>query len=113
MARYCDVLLILDKAQTAALFDLASADKHDRLTVYLTDLASLRSMPISLALVLWRIFQFRPDYAHFQEVPDRMAPVLAFILKRFCTIIWTVHDPSPHSGRDARLPRDKLVLRDC
>jgi glycosyltransferase involved in cell wall biosynthesis len=110
MARHGDVLLIMDRDWTTTLFDIAGAPKHDRLTVYLEDLGSLWSVPVSLAKVLRRIFLFRPDYVHLQEVPDLVAPVLALTLRPFFRIIWTVHDPLPHSGRDAQL-RGRLALQ--
>jgi glycosyltransferase involved in cell wall biosynthesis len=112
IAQHCDVLLILDRNWTTKAFDIASVRKQDRLTVYFQDLSTVRSAPISIVKVLWRIFQFRPNYVHFQEVPDLVAPVLAVILKRFFKIIWTVHDPFPHSGRDSEL-RGKLLLQNC
>lgn len=55
--------------------------------------------------------RFRPDILHVQEV-DVVGATLAATLGRTVMTVDTVHDPAPHSGRDAGFFRDGQRFRD-
>jgi glycosyltransferase involved in cell wall biosynthesis len=111
MARHCEVLLVLDRANCKNLFDLTHRKTRPGLTIHFLEYAT----PIGTVVSTWKtirvISSFKPDFIHFQEIPDRVAPLFALMFKGFSKIIWTIHDPAEHSGRDARLALDKRILR--
>jgi glycosyltransferase involved in cell wall biosynthesis len=100
MARYCNVLVFVDEAQVEAEFAGRRIRLHSQ-----TELQRNRfKTPADLWRMIAAIRRFRPDVIHVQEAvgPRRAAFVacIAWIMRRGATVVLTVHDPVPHSGRD-------------
>ncbi|MGB4064292.1 MAG: glycosyltransferase family 4 protein [Azonexus sp.] len=103
LAENHDVLLILSEPNFAGELDGVLPEKPPRLT--------LATLPhrISPKVILGNTFElvgrikaFKPDVIHLQEVTrDYQVFALPF-LKRIAPIVGTVHDPSPHSGLEAK-----------
>jgi glycosyltransferase involved in cell wall biosynthesis len=80
--------------------------------------ARFRSPADGVRLLL-DVARFRPHVLHLQEASGlRKAMICAAVValvKPFCRIVLTVHDPSPHEGRDAaiaqRLDRYRRYVR--
>jgi len=103
LAENHDVMLILSQPNFSGELDGVLPEKPPRL--------SLVTMPhrISPKVILGntvelvrRVKAFKPDVIHLQEVTrDYQVFALPF-LKRLAPLVGTVHDPSPHSGLEAK-----------
>lgn len=103
LAESHDVLLILSQPNFSGELDGVLPEKPPRL--------SLLTLPhrISLKIILGntlelvrKIKAFKPDVIHLQEVTrDYQVFALPF-LKKIAPLVGTVHDPSPHSGLEAK-----------
>lgn len=58
--------------------------------------------PLIARMCLHHLRAFRPDIVHVQEHPTRSTYWLAKAIVRDLPIVATIHDPTPHSGGDAR-----------
>ena len=59
------------------------------------------SRRIAAVAALLKILRFRPDVVHVQEQPDMVTSAVCRVASRFVPVALTIHDPQPHSGRDA------------
>lgn len=60
--------------------------------------------PIQVVRTAWMLAQllwFRPQLIHAQEYPELYSVLVSRLLYKWIPIALTVHDPIPHSGRDA------------
>jgi glycosyltransferase involved in cell wall biosynthesis len=104
LAESCDVLLVLnaENAKNELGVDWEKRFNH----------GSLRILPLPKARTIGMVWsnyrqarraikQFDPEVIHCQEgVWDEL--ILLLIEWRACPLVLTVHDPVPHTGRDAR-----------
>lgn len=109
-----EVLLLLDQNNRrnelqAPLFE--AARRATTLFEFRTDTRITRR--VARLTVALRILLFRPDVVHVQEQPDHLTAIVMTIVSRFVPIVLTVHDPKPHTGRDAAyaMRRDKYRRR--
>lgn len=65
--------------------------------------------PVDALRLLGSLIRFRPEILHLQEASGLRKAIinaaLVAIVRPFCRIALTVHDPSPHEGRDAEIAR--------
>lgn len=104
LAKSCDVLLLLSGKNAD---EELGADWQGRLGGGSARVVSLPKAKTPHAIVFnaWRVSRelraFRPDVIHVQEAyGDELIPALLRYHRK--AIVLTVHDPQPHSGRDAR-----------
>ena len=102
LAEHASVLLILDKDNRqaeigAALF--AEVKAHLSFFEYRSRTRTQRR--VYMAALLLRVLVFRPGILHLQEQGDLFTVLATKLLRRFCRVALTVHDPKPHSGSDA------------
>lgn len=55
---------------------------------------------LSVPQLVLRTLLFRPSVVHAHEHPEPFLAVTLAILRCFVPVVLTVHDPTPHSGRD-------------
>ncbi|WP_342359350.1 glycosyltransferase family 4 protein [Terrarubrum flagellatum] len=75
--------------------------------------------PFDALRIALSFLRFRPSVIHIQEasglIKSVICAVIAALFRPFCTIALTVHDPTPHDGRDAaiaqRLHRFRAFVR--
>ncbi|MGY2047796.1 glycosyltransferase family 4 protein [Methylobacterium sp. JK268] len=106
LAARSDVLLVAERAnlrsecrdelvaEARAALRLVTYDAHSRLG----RLAARARVPLAIT-------GFRPDVLHVQEQPDALTARIVGWLGRRTPVLLTVHDPRPHSGRDAAYAR--------
>ena len=102
LAEHAEILLITETrnlANECRSFLLDEARLRLKLVTYDAHsrpgrlLAQLR-IPLIMA-------SFRPDLVHVQEQPDKTTARIVRSLRPFLPLLLTVHDPNPHTGRDA------------
>jgi len=109
LARRAQVLLVLDRAAALREWNTAVPAGNPDFTVVYTDLSPKRG-PLALLSALNRVRAFKPDFVHFQELPQAVTPLLMIALKPFTRLVLTVHDPAPHSGADSSHPKPLMRL---
>ena len=105
MEAHHEVLACVDSGQLATEFEGRPADAGRP-----QNLKSVRfKTPSDLLRLLFAVARFRPAILQFQEAvgPRRgfFVACLATLMKPFALIVLTVHDPTPHEGRDAAAAR--------
>jgi glycosyltransferase involved in cell wall biosynthesis len=111
MADRCEVLTCVDEGQTIEEYE-------ERVTqVGKQHLYPMRfKSPWDLLKLVCRVLKFCPSVVHFQEAsgPRRgfFNAMVATIMRPFALIVLTVHDPAPHTGRDADAARRTSWTRD-
>ena len=103
LARYADVLLILDRQNAANEFDPATMPSAPRLKIKYTVLHPKRNL-FALLNAIRVTLAFRPEFVHFQEIPDAITPLVMTFVSQFTRTAVTIHDPKPHSGGDSSRP---------
>ncbi len=102
LARDAEVLLVLDRSlrERECDDDLMVALRH-RVTLVEYRYTGSLSRALTFLWVCLRVLLFRPDILHVQEQADRStARIVRFLAPRYPMVL-TVHDPKPHTGRDA------------
>lgn len=103
LAEQHEVLLILSHPNFVGEMDGVMPETNERLTVLtLPHRMSIKVLVGNAFALVKQIKAFKPDVIHLQEVTrDYQVFALPF-LKRIAPIVATVHDPSPHSGMEAK-----------
>lgn len=103
MAKHVEVLLVLDVQALAREFEAREFPAHPQLRIVNNRFRS----PADLARLLVELRRFRPDVLHWQEpsglIKAAFASINITVANRFARTAITIHDPVPHSGRDARV----------
>jgi glycosyltransferase involved in cell wall biosynthesis len=101
MARRCPVLAFVDDAQVAAEYEGRRMDTHGIERVHRIRFKTMWDA----ARLIGGLRRFRPTVVHLQEAvgPRRRLfnALVVMVFKRSARIALTVHDPSPHTGRDS------------
>ena len=104
MAKYCDVLACIDKAQLATEYDGRKVD-FGRTRLEPVNFKT----PNDLLKMCAAIKKFRPDVVHIQEAvgPRRafFTVAIARLMKSNAAIVLSIHDPLPHEGSDEAAAR--------
>ncbi|HYF06125.1 MAG TPA: glycosyltransferase family 4 protein [Acetobacteraceae bacterium] len=105
MARHYEVLLILDDRHIADEYGGRSVPEDATRLIRTNQFRT----PLDLLRLAWDVVRFRPSIVHFQEAagPRRafFSALVALVMKPFAEIVLTVHDPTPHLGRDEEIRR--------
>lgn len=112
LARFADVLLILDREDASSNWDVSALQTNSGLTVLYLNLRMRQSGIVGLLRATFRILRFRPDIVQFHEIPDVVTPLQIALFNAFTRTVLTVHDPRAHSGRDSHLASALYWLRD-
>lgn len=111
MASHAQVMLVVDRSQLTGTSDVSDVRLHPNLAVVPGDLRlRCQGLP-GIARCLFKGLSFRPHLVHFQEIPDDFSPILMSLCRPWTKVVLTIHDPTPHSGADSRLPRRTFWLR--
>ncbi|WP_439394133.1 glycosyltransferase family 4 protein [Bradyrhizobium sp. PMVTL-01] len=112
LSRYCEVLVCLDEGQLTAEYSGQQIPK--RLENHVRAFRFKTAM--DLVRLVRTVARARPDVVHLQEAvgPRRRLfnALLVMAVKRSSKIALTIHDPSPHPGRDGDEARRGLMFRD-
>ncbi|MCI9879204.1 MULTISPECIES: glycosyltransferase family 4 protein [Methylobacterium] len=112
LARKADVLLVAETANVRnECRDSLVSDARRALKLVTYDAHSRIGRVVATARVPAAIAAFRPDVLHVQEQPDKLTARIVGLLRWRLPILMTVHDPRPHSGRDAAYARRQDVFR--
>lgn len=106
LAAHADVLLILDGDKRRAFCDDAwfkAATANVRVIEFFADSRLQRMFWTPLLVVA--AYLFRPNVFHIQEQADFTSFWLTRMLSLRTPVVVTVHDPKPHTGRDAEFIR--------
>lgn len=111
IAETTDVVLVLKTETLASEYHGRTLPAASRLTVRSNDFAS----PLDLLRLIVDIVRFRPQVIHWQEpsglVKTIIACIIVTIFSPLLTLALTIHDPVPHSGRDAAIARRLAPFR--
>lgn len=111
ISKHCDVLLAVERSdlRNSCDEDWFASETRSLQVVEFSNGNIPRQAYWATRLVLAAL-RFRPDVLHVQEA-DVVGATLAATLGRNVMTVDTVHDPSPHSGRDAGFFRDGQRFR--
>jgi glycosyltransferase involved in cell wall biosynthesis len=112
LAAKADVLLVAEVAnvRNECRAELVSEARR-ALTLITYDAHSRIGRVLATARIPAAVVAFRPDVLHVQEQPDKLTARIVGLLRRLVPILMTVHDPRPHSGRDAAYARRQDAYR--
>ena len=101
MAEHVQVLLILCRADRRARLD-PEWFRHARARLKVFEFRDSRRVWLALysIAILARAILYRPDIVHMQEQADVITSRVARVMRLFCKVVLTIHDPTPHSGAD-------------
>lgn len=102
LSHHASVLLVLDRGNCCAECDVAlMRQARGALEILEFDSAGRLKRAKSLCTILFRVLLFSPPIVNVQEQVDTLSTLVARALRLFAPIALTIHDPRPHSGRDA------------
>ncbi len=105
------VLLLIDRTRLASEYADRTTPVAPTLELRDTPLRSVWEIPPILAALA----RFRPDVIHIQEpsgfIRALICACVVVCFRPFCRVVLTVHDPKPHSGRDAAIVKRLAVFR--
>lgn len=114
LSQQADILLFLDRrnaAQECEASLLREVEARSRLVQFGSVGRAERA--VTLTRLIGHLAAFRPDIVHIQEQPDKLTLWVARVAARFCRLVLTVHDPTPHSGSDEVFVREMTRVREA
>lgn len=114
LAGHADVLLILDRGNLARELEGLEIAAPASMQVVPIDFRPIWKMYLQFPSLLRRIWGFKPDVIHLQEVTHTVCALMERLWRGRAALVLTVHDPEPHSGSDSNLkPSIRKAMADA